>query len=575
MKKSRLILIFIIIFTAAGVLLFPASEEDKYISLNAGVDELLSQLGRPGIPGFAAAVIKDGKVVYRKGFGYANLEYGIAITPKTVFDVASLSKQFAGMAIAMLEEQGRLSLDDDIRKYVPEVPYFGKPITLRHLLHHTSGLRDWPQTMAVAGWKFEDVISFQQILKNVSYQQKLNFEPGSKYLYSNTGYNLLAETVKRITGKSFRRWTDENIFTPLGMTGTHVHDDHREIVKNRAYSYIYDKTKGYLKAVENLTAVGSSSLYSTVDDLAKWMLNLETGKVGGKALIRKIHTRGFLDNGDELNYAFGLNTGDYRGLKRVRHGGTWRGFRSTLHHYPGRQFGVVILCNLASYNPERLAEMIADIYLETTTLPAAGQVPASKGAAQTQIPGVNVNVNPADYRQYEGRYRLINGVVITITREDSRLMGQIEGQPPFELFPGSGGTFFLKVVAARVVFQRDEKGKVNRLILCQGGKDIPAEKFRRVKLTPWEMQQFTGSYYCDELDARYSIVIRDGRLAAAHRRHSDIFLEPEEGDRFSADEPFLNMMEFSRNKEGEVTGFKIDGSRARNIVFVKSAAKAP
>jgi len=566
MKNNRLILIAIIIFFATHLLPLTAAKEDRYSHLNTRVDELLSKWGRPDTPGCAVAVSKDGKVIYRKGFGSANLEYSIPITPETVFDVASLSKQFTGMAIAMLEEQGKLSLHDDIRKYIPGVPYFGKTITIRHLLHHTSGLRDWPQTMAVAGWKFDDVISFEQILKMVSYQQKLNFEPGTKYLYSNTGYNLLAETVKRVTGKTFREWTWENIFKPLGMSKTHVHDDHREIVKNRAYSYIFDRTAGYSKAVGSLTALGSSSLYSTVDDLAKWMLNLETGKIGGKAVIRLMHTPGVLDNGDELPYAFGLNLGNYKDFKRVRHGGRWRGFRSTLHYYPKQKLGIVVLCNLASYNPERAAEKI--IYLEKQLKKKKKEKKRNTIPVERKISPA-ADDNPSGYHRYEGQYRLINGVIIKITRQGSHLMGQIAKQPHFRLFPESENKFFLKIVDARMTFQVDEKGNVHRLILHQGGKDIPAKKFRKVRLTPWERQQFSGTYYCDELDARYTIIIRDDRLVVTHRRHSDIILKPEEGDRFSADKQFFSLVYFFRDEQQNIIGFKINGSRARNIVFEK------
>ena len=581
MKYKRLILILIAAFAAVQIFPLTAAKEDTYDILNAMVDELLSPWDIPDAPGCAVVVIKDGKVIYRKGFGSANLEYGTPITPQTVFDVASLTKQFTGMAIAMLEEQGKISLDDDIRKYIPEVPYFGKTITLRYLLHHTSGLRDWPQTLALAGWRFDDVISFEQILKMVSYQQKLNFEPGTKYLYSNTGYNLLAETVKRVTGKSFREWTRENIFSPLGMTGTHVHDDHREIVKNRAYSYIYDGKGHFLKADGNLTAPGSSSLYSTAEDLGKWILNLETGKVGGKAVIERMHTRGVLDNGDELHYGFGLNIGTYKDLKRVRHGGSWRGFRSTLHHYPGQALGIVVLCNLASDNPERMAERIADIYLENNREKSPEKnkvIPIERAERKVTDakPGPTLNssgpVNTGLDEQYEGQYRLINGVVITIRQENDHLWGRIGEQPEFRLFPESPDRFSLKVTDARITFKRNKQGTVFQLFLHQGGKIVPAEKFRNVRLTPWEMQQFTGSYYCDELDTRYVIIVRGGKLVATHRRHSDIVLKPEEGDRFSSNEAFFNFLDFSRNKQDEVTGFSINGSRVQNIVFKKIGA---
>ena len=247
----------------------------------------------------------------------ANLEYDIPIVPTTIFDIASVSKQFAGFAIATLLHEGKLSLDDDIRMHLPDVPDFGTKITIRHLVHHTSGLRDWVQSLVIAGGQMDDVISFKHILKMVRRQKELNFEPGTAFLYSNTGYNLLAEIVEKITGDSFREWTDANIFKPLAMTNTHFHDDHEMIVKNRAYSYLPVKDDGFKNAVNNLTALGSSSLYSTVEDLSKWILNFDDAQIGGQAVIEQMHQRGVLNNGEQISYAFGLDIGEYRALQTV------------------------------------------------------------------------------------------------------------------------------------------------------------------------------------------------------------------------------------------------------------------
>ena len=202
-------------------------------SLEAKVDRVFAEWDKPDSPGAALSVIRDGEIIYKRGYGMANLEYDIPIAPTTIFDIASVSKQFAGFAIATLLHEGKLALDDDIRMHLPDVPDFGTKITIRHLVHHTSGLRDWVQALVIAGGQMDDVISFKHILKMVRRQRELNFEPGTAFLYSNTGYNLLAEIVEKITGDTFREWTDANIFKPLAMTNTHFHDDHEMIVKNR------------------------------------------------------------------------------------------------------------------------------------------------------------------------------------------------------------------------------------------------------------------------------------------------------------------------------------------------------
>lgn len=230
----------------------------------AKVDSLFAHLHKTTSPGLAVLVVQDGRVLLRKGYGMASLEHQIPITPATVFDIASVSKQFAGMAVAMLAEGGKISLDDDIRKYIPELPDFGHKITISHLVHHTSGLRDWPGALSVAGWRMDDVISFEQILTMAYRQRDLNFTPGSEYAYSNTGYNVLVEMMQRVTGKSFREWTDTHLFAPLGMHDTHFHDDHREVVVNKAYGYEQAGPGSFRALHDGLTALGSSSLYTPV-----------------------------------------------------------------------------------------------------------------------------------------------------------------------------------------------------------------------------------------------------------------------------------------------------------------------
>ena len=257
----------------------------------------------------------------------ANLEHQVPITPTTVFDIASVSKQFAGMAISMLIERGDIALDDDVRKYVPELPDFGHTITIRHLVHHVSGLRDWPGTLAVAGWLMDDVISFDQILTLAYNQKDLNFEPGAEYSYSNTGFNVLAEVVARVSGETFREWTDSQIFKPLGMNDTHFHDDHTEVVPNKAYGYARDSEGNYHAVPNGLTALGSSSLYTTIDDLAKWVTNFETKNVGGEEVVERLFQRGVLNDGTQIGYAFGIGVGRYRGLRTYSHGGSWAAFR--------------------------------------------------------------------------------------------------------------------------------------------------------------------------------------------------------------------------------------------------------
>src|SRR6185436_1924774 len=268
MKKFALIVVMLFLLDVAAYAQTPGSPMPD-AQLTSKVDKLFANWDKPDSPGAALIVVKDGAVVYKRGYGSANLEYNIPITPATVFHVASVSKQFTAFAITMLAKAGKLSLDDDIHKYLTELPDFGQKITIRHLLHHTSGLRDQWELLAMAGWRLDDVITKEHILKMVRHQKELNFSPGQEYLYCNTGYTLLAVIVERITGQSFREYMQETIFKPLNMTGTHFHDDHEMIVKNRAYSYRPYGPQDFKLSALNYANVGATSLFTTVEDMAR------------------------------------------------------------------------------------------------------------------------------------------------------------------------------------------------------------------------------------------------------------------------------------------------------------------
>ena len=251
-------------------------------TIEGRIDQLFVPWDKKDTPGAAVAVVREGKVIFSKGYGMANLEYDIPITAKTVFHMASVSKQFTAFAIAHLAQQGKISLDDPVQKYIPEVPEFEKTITVRHLVHHISGLRDQWTLLMMAGWRLDDVITKDHILSLVKNQKDLNFEPGARYMYSNTGYTLMAEIVARVSGKSFAQWTKENIFDPLQMEQTLFYDDHEKIVKNRAYSY-YSGDEGYKKSVLSYANVGATSLFTTVEDLSLWVMK-------AKPVIKKVYS---------------------------------------------------------------------------------------------------------------------------------------------------------------------------------------------------------------------------------------------------------------------------------------------
>ena len=526
-------------------------------SLEERVDKLFSFLNETDSPGIAVLAVRDGKVLLRKGYGLANLEHRVPITPETVFDIASISKQFCGMAISMLIEQRKIALEDDVRKYIPELPDFGQTITIDHLVHHISGIRDWGGTLGLAGWRMDDVISFEQILTMAFNQQGLNFKPGDEYTYSNTGYNLLAELVGRVTGKTFRQWTDENIFKPLGMKNTRFLDDHTEVISDKAYGYSRSRDGKFSARLNGLTAIGSSSLYTTIDDLAQWVKNLDNPWVGGKAVLERMLIRGKLNSGRQTGYAFGLGIGTYRGLKTISHGGAWASFRTFLVHFPEQHFSVVTLLNFSPSNATKAAYDVANIYLEDV-LKAR---PKSK--PRTEPKPVEVPVEVLD--DYVGIYRLGKGWYVTITREGNSLMTQATAENKFPMTATSETRFWVEAYRAPIVFKKGKEGRTElfsyRGMTCPKLENVPEPG-------PEQLAKLTGEYESEELKTTYTIAVEDGKLVAKHRRYGTISLTYAYKDDFRGPW-FMRSVEFFRSDNGEVAGFNVTISRCRNQLFTK------
>lgn len=545
--------------------LAPPAEQSQD-SLAARLDVLFQAWDRPGSPGAVVAVIRDGQIIYSRGYGMANLEYDVPITPATIFHIASVSKHFTAFAVALLAEEGRLSLDDDVRKHLPELPDFGRKITVRHLIHHTSGLRDQWELLAMAGWRLDDVITQEHILKMVRHQQELNFEPGEEYLYSNTGYTLLAAIVERVSGQPLREFTAERIFRPLGMTSTHFHDDHEMIVKGRAYSYAPRPGGGFRNSPLNYANAGATSLFTTVEDLAKWDRNFYEPRVGTPALLERMLTRGVLNDGRQLDYAFALTHGEYRGLRTVGHSGADAGYRSYYVRFPEQRFAVVVLSNLSTFNPTRLALRVADLYL-------AGQFPG-RPATQAYAPLAappSVPLSPRELRDKVGLYASpLTDQFRRIELRDGKLMLMI--RPGYELAPVSPNRFMVLGSPNRVEMEFEPVGRGRPFRLrevVEGGAPVVYEA--TVAPTVEQLGEYAGTFYSEELGTAYTLVVREGTLVAQHRRHDDTALVPTLRDRFLGDNWWLRRVEFTRDEQGRVDGFRVTVGRVRNLRFVKQA----
>ena len=361
------------VFLAAFVLGLPRYALSQPVGPpEARIDRLFSSYGAQ-TPGAAVAVMKDGGIVFMKGYGMADLEQDRPITPQSVFNIASVSKQFTAFTIYLLAEEKRISLDDDIRKYLPEVPDYGQVIRIKHLLAHTSGLRDEGALASLAGRRRGDVVTTEEIMKLAARQRRLNFAPGTQFGYSNTGYTFLAEIVRRASGKTFAAYADEKIFRPLGMLSTRFEDNHEIVVKNRAGSYErFGQT--YHRRPLNSSNAGPSNLLTTVEDLTRWVRNFETPVVGSRELLRAFNEVSHLDNGekvvvrvlgpgDTIFHAKGQNVSTYKGLRMISHGGHAAAFRTFLGRFPDQRFAVIALSNDEHNENLNARWQIADFYL--------------------------------------------------------------------------------------------------------------------------------------------------------------------------------------------------------------------
>ncbi len=403
LKKIYVILFLIVSFT---VLIIPAiSQNDEGLKASK-VDELFKGWDNPNSPGAAIAIVREGKVILQREYGMANLEYDIPITSSTVFHIASVSKQFTAFSILLLEDEGKLSLDDNIHKYLPDVPDFGETIRIRHLIHHLSGLREQETLFQLSGISNADVIQTEHILKLVHRQKKLNFRPGDEIEYCNTGYVLLAEIVERVTGKSFREWTAENIFKPLGMNNTQFYDDNTRIVKNRAYPYWIPDGTELIKGTLNYSYVGSTSLFTTSEEMAKWLINFGDPNVGNQKIMRKMQFKsGLLNSGEDSTYGFGIGVTNYKGLKVILHSGHDAGYRAYDAYFPEQKFGIAILSNFYSINPSLLGRKIADIYL-ANQFPPPKPIQDEDSKEKTSAPEVKrkLSLTEKQLMEYAGKY---------------------------------------------------------------------------------------------------------------------------------------------------------------------------
>lgn len=412
-------------FCLAGLLLADA--------LTDRVDSIFKRWSKLDSPGCALAVIKDNKIVYQQGYGMADLEHDIAITPQTVFYIGSISKQFTAFSLLLLVSQHKVSLDDDVRKYIPELPDYGTTITLRQMIHHTSGLRDYNTLLGLAGRRTEEAFNNGDVLDIAVRQKSLNYAPGTEFLYSNTGYVMLAIVVERVSGMALSQFAAKNIFEPLGMTHTHIHDDLSRIVKDRAMAYERNRGGVYFDT-PSVARSGAGGVLTTLADLRAWDQNFYDARVGGTDIIKQMQEPGTLRDGKQLEYAFGLIVRSVDGMRMVEHDGALGGYRAYMARFPDQHFAVACLCNEGDIDPDNLGLRVAGIYLGRTIPELASFTPAPSGHKESPDSG--------DLHRFEGNFHSDElNVTYAVRAEGNKLKVSIRGVPFQEWRPTAPDQF--------------------------------------------------------------------------------------------------------------------------------------
>jgi CubicO group peptidase (beta-lactamase class C family) len=513
----------------------------------ARVDSIFSRFTKT-TPGCAVGVSRHARTVLARAYGLANLEYDVPLTTESIIEAGSVAKQFTAAAVLLLAQQGKLSLDDRVRKHIPELPDYGAPLTIRHLINHTSGLRDWGTVAAVEGWpRGSRVHTHDHVLDIVARQRSLNFTPGSEYLYSNTGYNLLAIIVQRVSGQSFADFTRTAIFEPLGMARTSWRDDYTRIVKGRATAYSPTGSAFRLNMpFENVH--GNGGLLTTVEDLLRWSANFDGGQVGGPTLLREQVRPARLTSGREIEYAAGLRVARYRGVPEVSHSGSTAGYRAFLTRYPDQGLAVAVLCNHAGAGAVELGHRVADIYLG----------PAASDPARPTPIALAPNVLAAR----AGLYRnAITGQPLRMSARDGKLVEE-GGREAVPLSP----TVFQGSNGGRVLFELAPDGRTQALRILQADGDtllfLPVEPYTP---SPNDLPGLVGTYASDEAAATIAIVNEGGKLFLRQRPAMSFELRPAYRDVFEI--PTGDVVRFIRDENGKVTEISLFLGRVRDLRF--------
>jgi len=532
------------------------------------VDRVFAEWNTTSSPGCALTVVKDGRIVYEHGYGMANLELSVAITPQSVFDIGSVSKEITAMAILLLAQDGKLSLDDDVRKFLPEMPDYGSKITLRNMLHHTSGLRNYDDLFDLEGIPEVDLTTDRDAMDLTVRQKGVNFKAGEEFLYSDTNFFLMSQIVKRVTGQTLRQFAQDRIFGPLGMTSTHFHDDHTMIVPRRATGYAPHQGGGFEIDMSSFEQVGDGSVMTTVEDLYKWDQNFEHPVVGGPDAIRQLTTPGTLNNGQRIPYGMGLFIDHYRGLNWIHHSGEWVGYRAALSRFPDQHFSTLVTCNcVGSMSPMTMAKRVADIYLANEF---AKTEKMTSGQSGTTLPATALS-------QYAGTYWSEKiGSLRKFMVRDGKLVMEAPGITYDMVSIGDGQFEAVEPDSEhkdKYVFRTTGTGSALQLEAWEGGAPVIYEAVKGPVSEASRLADYAGAYRNDELRATWTFVVQNGKLIRQQWMTEDEELEPAFYDGFIGDlSEGQFLLHFNRDRANHVTGFDVSTDMVRPMNFARVAS---
>ncbi|MEA3461152.1 MAG: serine hydrolase domain-containing protein, partial [Bacteroidota bacterium] len=531
-------------------------------------NQLFCAYSEEGVPGGVVGVIYRGEVVFSKAYGLANLTHDLPYKVSTPTNIGSVSKQFTAFAILLLEKEGKLSLDDDVRKYIPELPDLGQVVTLKNMLNHTNGFREVYNLMPMTGWKGEDMLRREEIIEMLKRQEELQNAPGEEYNYNNSAFILLAEIVDRISGMSFPEFMEEQVFGPLGMSSSVVRSNPAVIIPGASQGYFRDSA-GYHEAGDLYAAYGAGGIYTTVEDFSRWMGNFSRPLVGGLELVNRLVTVDTLNNGDTLSYALGIGVNEYRGLTVYSHGGADNAHRAYLVYFPQIDGGVVAMSNNASFTSSRIAYAMADLYF-------GDQMEADEGVKEDEDEGEaadsdEVTVPPEVLERYVGEY-LVEGTGFELIFKivDGGLIVTIEGQSETtRMIPLSQSEFTFEDSPAITKFIANEEEEVSRAEISQDG--VTTVFVRTAPYTPTveDLEKLTGKFFSRELETFYTLEMRDTTLVLVIRNTEEIELSSIAEDIYRGDVYYIGELAFQRNNSGQVTSFTASNGRTKGIRFEK------